>query len=172
MSCKGVSWALLVGGVSCQPTCGTLSNAISTSVTYTPPTSAPPGAPNDQPTLTAASVSLPSKLDTDTFTIAPSTSSNPCAGTPTGNEALLNKQYAFWVQGWQGSLDDRNSRGHCGPAFRGPMALGTSPVTGGDLDINGASGPQHLVISATGGTYRVGSYSTERGKPRLPRHDW
>ncbi len=153
----GVSWALLVSGVSCQPTCGTLSNATSTSVTYTPPTNAPTGAP-DQPTLTATSVSVPSKLDTDTFTIAPSTSSNPCAGTPTGNEALLNKQYALWVQGWQAS------------GAGTPVAIaasfgadGAGHVTGGDLDINGASGHQHLTISATGGTYTAGLDSTSAG---------
>lgn len=67
---KGVTWSLTASGASCSPTCGALSAATSTSVTYTPPASAG-ASPNNQPTLTATSVAKTNKSDTDTFTINP-----------------------------------------------------------------------------------------------------
>ena len=45
---NGVTWTLTANGASCSPTCGSLSGATATSVTYTPPASAP-SAPNNQP---------------------------------------------------------------------------------------------------------------------------
>ena len=65
---SGVTWSLTANGTACSPTCGTLSQANSTSVTYTPPASAG-ASPNNQPTLTATSVAKTSKSDADTFTI-------------------------------------------------------------------------------------------------------
>ncbi len=65
---SGVTWNLTANGIACSPTCGTLSLATSSTVTYTPPASGP-SAPNGQPTLTATSVAKTNKSDADTFTI-------------------------------------------------------------------------------------------------------
>jgi hypothetical protein len=65
---SGVTWALVIGGNACSPTCGSLSAATSTSVTYTPPATLP-AAPNNAPTITATSVKDTSKSDSDGFTI-------------------------------------------------------------------------------------------------------
>ena len=67
---SGVTWGLAANGTTCSPTCGTLSLATPLSVTYTPPSSGPT-APNNQPTLTATSVTKTNKSDSDTFTITP-----------------------------------------------------------------------------------------------------
>jgi hypothetical protein len=65
---SGVTWSLTANGAACSPSCGTLSLATPTSVTYTPPGSGP-AAPNNQPTLTATSVAKTNKSDSDAFTI-------------------------------------------------------------------------------------------------------
>jgi hypothetical protein len=66
---KGVTWTLIANSVPCTAsTCGALSNATASSVTYTPPASAP-ASPNNTPTLTATSVADVTKNDSDTFTI-------------------------------------------------------------------------------------------------------
>jgi len=65
---SGVTWNLTANGIACSPTCGTLSLATSSTVTYTPPASGPT-APNNQPTLTATSVAKTNKSDADTFII-------------------------------------------------------------------------------------------------------
>ena len=67
---SGVTWSLTASGASCSPTCGALSAATKTSVTYTPPASAG-ASPNNQPTLTATSVAKTTKSDTDTFPVSP-----------------------------------------------------------------------------------------------------
>src|SRR5690348_3314503 len=61
---SGVNWSLTAGGLSCSPSCGTLSQATATTVTYTPPASAP-GALSNQPTVTATSVAKTNKSDSD-----------------------------------------------------------------------------------------------------------
>jgi hypothetical protein len=65
---SGVTWTLTVGGAACSPACGSLSGATTTSVTYTPPATAP-AAPNNQPTLAATSVRDSTKSDSDTFVV-------------------------------------------------------------------------------------------------------
>lgn len=67
---SGVTWGLTANGASCSPTCGALSAATPTSVTYTPPSSAGT-SPNNQPTLTATSVAKTNKSDSDAFTVSP-----------------------------------------------------------------------------------------------------
>jgi hypothetical protein len=78
---------------------------------------------------------------------------NACLGTPGGSESLLaaNSQYAFFVQGFHG------------PGAGTPVAVvgsistdGTGHVTGGEEDVNNASGPQHLTILPTNSFYTVG----------------
>ena len=63
---SGVSWTLTANGAACTPACGSLSGATATSVTYTPPKS----APATQPSLTAISVHDGSKFDVDNFSIS------------------------------------------------------------------------------------------------------
>jgi hypothetical protein len=65
---SGVTWSLTAGGTACSPTCGSLSGATSTSVTYTPPATSS-AAPNNAPTITASSVKDSTKSDSDAFTI-------------------------------------------------------------------------------------------------------
>jgi hypothetical protein len=67
---SGVTWALAANGTTCSPSCGTLSQATSTTVMYTPPNSAP-SVPNNQPTVTATSIAKTNKSDSDTFSITP-----------------------------------------------------------------------------------------------------
>ena len=67
---SGVTWSLAANGNACSPICGTLSQATSAAVTYTPPASTP-AAPNNQATLTATSVAKANKSDADPFTISP-----------------------------------------------------------------------------------------------------
>jgi hypothetical protein len=79
---------------------------------------------------------------------------NACLGTPGGHESLLaaNSQYAFFAQGFHG------------PSAGTPVAVagsistdGTGKVTGGEEDINSASGPQHLTILPANSFYTVGA---------------
>jgi hypothetical protein len=67
---SGVTWSLTANGTPCSPACGSLSQATSTTITYTPSSSAP-AAPINQPTLTATSVAKTNKSDSDVFTITP-----------------------------------------------------------------------------------------------------
>src|SRR5487761_70405 len=66
---SGVTWSLTANGGNCSPSCGSLSAATSTNVTYTPPASAG-ASPNNQPTLTATSVAKTNRSDSDTFTVS------------------------------------------------------------------------------------------------------
>ena len=88
---SGVTWSLTASGASCSPTCGALSAATSTSVTYTPPASAG-ASPNNQPTLTATSVAKTNKSDTDAFTVSPAlavTITNKVSTVNSGTEPFV-----------------------------------------------------------------------------------
>jgi uncharacterized repeat protein (TIGR01451 family) len=85
----------------------------------------------------------------DPTTVLPSTS--PCANTSTGNESVLQGQYAFLLQGYTGT--DNLSPVAIVASF---AADGSGNVTGGEEDLNSVA-PQHLTISPTGGFYTVGS---------------
>jgi hypothetical protein len=65
---SGVTWSLAANGTACSPGCGTLSQATATTVTYSPPNTAP-AEPANQPTLTATSVRKANKSDSDAFAI-------------------------------------------------------------------------------------------------------
>jgi hypothetical protein len=95
---KGVTWALTADGTPCSPTCGTLSLPNAFSATYTPPSTVP-ASPDDMPTITASSISDPTKSDADQFTIF---DGSAACGTG-GHESILNGEYAILVQGWSGS---------------------------------------------------------------------
>jgi hypothetical protein len=145
---KGVTWALAVGGSACSPACGLLSNTAATSVTYTPPTTAP-ASPDNQPTLTATSVADNTRSGSDTFTITSSVA-NSC-GSAGGSESLLNGHYALLMGGFEGSAGT--------PILMGASfaANGSGGIASGEEDINDTISPQHLTFSATGSLYTVGS---------------
>src|SRR5579863_4843561 len=88
---NGVTWNLTANGIACSPTCGTLSLATSSTVTYTPPAFGPSG-PNSQPTLTATSVAKTNKSDADTFIITAALTvsiTNKFASVNTGASAFV-----------------------------------------------------------------------------------
>lgn len=137
----GVTWTLVnANGQACS-NCGTLVAAPSPSfsATYTPPTTQPLGA-DSNPTITATSVTNPTKSDRFSFKISVST--RPFAG-----------QYAFLLRGF----NDLTSVGKPNPpmAMAGSVTLDAQGnVTGGDLDINNSGG----ITSVTG---LVGNFSPE-----------
>jgi hypothetical protein len=93
-SSRTVTWAL-----SCAPTCGTLGTPVasgngtfvSSSVTYTAPSTLPGGAAQTA-TITATSVDSPAATDSFTFTVV----DGSCGS---GSESVLNGQYAFLLRG-------------------------------------------------------------------------
>src|SRR4029077_4540931 len=125
---NGVTWTLTASGSACSPACGSLSHRAQTSVTATPPASAP-AAPNNQPALTATSVTDNTKSGADSFTIT-STVANSC-GPAQGHESLLSGHYALLMQGFESS-------GSGLPILVGAsfVANGSGGVTSGEEDIN------------------------------------
>lgn len=128
----GVTWSLTAGGASCAPTaCGTLTAtaAPSFSATYQPPATVPTGA-NASPTITATSVTDPSKSDSFNFTIV----------SPT---TLLNKHYAILLRGY-----DLNGSPM---AMAGSVAAdGNGNITGGEMDFNNGGGLTNAPSPLTG----------------------
>ncbi len=135
----GFTWTLTASGAPCSPACGTFK-AIATSpidsfVQYTPPASVP-SVPDNTPTITATSVTDPTKSDSDTFTLFDGAAA---CGTQ-GSESMLNGQYAILLQGFGGS-DGQLPNGQPAPAGTGIGnatvytavfdADGTGKVTGG-----------------------------------------
>jgi len=141
---KGVTWTLTANGTSCSPTCGSLNNVTTSSVSYMPPTTLP-AAPDDTPTITATSVADPTKSDVDPFTI-----SGPPSGCSSGNESVLNGEYAYLLQG-------ADSGGFV--AMAGSFtANGTGGITAGLQDVNRSTGPQtNLTVMPANSSYSVGA---------------
>lgn len=123
----GVTWTLVnANGQPCA-NCGTLvaSPAPSFSAIYTPPTTQPIG-PDANPTITATSVTDPTKTSSFSFTITISTAAFA------GNYALLLRGYADLSNSGQPSLP---------MSMAGSITLNqNSQVAGGDLDINNSGG--------------------------------
>lgn len=146
---QGVTWSLTANGIPCSPACGTISLLVGNDLQYQPPAAAP-ATPNNTPTLTATSVSDPTKSDSDTFTIF---DGSVACGTG-GNERELNGQYAIMLQGWIGS----------GAAAR-PMlfaasfgADGTGKITNGQDQFNPFSNYSYTDnIVASSSSYSVGA---------------
>jgi hypothetical protein len=145
---RGVTWTLTAGGAPCSPACGSIT--INGQAMYTPPSSVP-AAPNNQPTITATSVSDASKSDSDTFTLV----DGATACIPGGSESELNGQYAILLQGWA----DGGSTGGVTPTVYGSSfaADGTGKITGGEerLNLPGVSGGADILPAAS--SYSVGS---------------
>jgi hypothetical protein len=151
---RTVTWKLTSNdsnGADCSGPCGTLSTATSTgngtfvssTITYTPPSSVPSGT-QATPTITATSVDNSSATDSFTFTLSDGT----CAK---GHESVLNGQYAFLLRG--------------GGANAGYTALigsfdanGAGGIISGLLDANASIGPATgFTILTSGSSYTVGA---------------
>jgi hypothetical protein len=140
----GVTWVLTSSTGACSPSCGTLvpSVAPSFSATYTPPSTAPMG-PSANPSITATSVTDPTKNDTFPFSIASAS-------------AVFNGPYAFALRGF-------TSAGV-------PMAMagsvssdGMGNINGGEVDLN-ENGVATLTPGLSG-TYNIDS--SFGGIPRI-----
>ena len=107
-------------------------------------------------TVQVADSETPAATATQAFSIVITPVAASCFGTPTGNESMLNGEYAFVVQGFQGS-----GNGTPVAIAASFSADGAGNVTGGDFDINEAAGATHATISAS--SYTVGLDSTGSG---------
>lgn len=74
---------------------------------------------------------------------------SPCGILTNTNAGTLNGKYAFLLQGFQASTTNGTPVAMVG-SF---TADGSGGITGGELDMNNATAPQHLTIN--GGTYAV-----------------
>ncbi len=79
-----------------------------------------------------------------------------CTGAPTGHESMLNGQYAFVVQGFEGG--GNGTPVAIAASFH---ANGAARLTGGDFDINKTAGATHATINR--GSYTVGLDPTSSG---------
>lgn len=138
----GVTWTLTANNAACAPACGVLSNVGALAVTYTPPATEPTGA-NTNPTITATSVTDTSKTGTDNFDIT------TVAACGTGNEAILNGQYAVLIRGFKTSGVNE--------AVGSFTADGTGKITAAEMDVNDLDhGPRQPVILPSSSSYSVG----------------
>lgn len=141
----GVTWTLGTAGGSCSPAsaCGTLtpSAAPSFSATYTPPTAAPSGA-NAAPTISAISVTDPTKSDSFSFNIVTLNS-------------IFKGSYAFQLRGYDSSGTPM--------AMAGSLTSdGSGNVIGGELDLND-NGTTSLSTALSG------SYTLDNSFNGIPR---
>jgi len=144
---QGVTWTLTAGGIACSPTCGSLSGATTTSVTYTPPASVP-SSPNNNPTITATSKADAAKSASFSFTITGS-STLTCPLTLGGQESLLSGTYALLADGWNDGLG-------MGQEAASIIANGIGGITGGVVDSNGVGTTPKVNVTITSGCYTIG----------------
>ena len=84
-----------------------------------------------------------------TFSITTVDPTNPCSLLTNTNPAMLSGSYAFLLQGFQATTANGTPL-----AIAGSFAAnGSGTVTGGEVDVNIAAGPQHLTVN--GGAYAV-----------------
>lgn len=136
----GVTWTLTAGGGSCSTGCGTLTPGTDSptfTAIYEPPTNVPTGA-NASPTITATSVTDPSKSDSFTFSIATVLS-------------RLQGSYALLLRGYYDV-----------PGTPVPMALagsvtadGNGNITAGEFDFDNGGGITTSVPTPVSGTYSI-----------------
>jgi uncharacterized repeat protein (TIGR01451 family) len=88
-----------------------------------------------------------------------------CASLPSGNESVMNGQYAAVAQGWQGRVSATPDVMAFSVALDGAGKIeDLGGGIGGDLDINDAVlGPRHLTINSAGSLYTLGG---ELGGPQ------
>jgi hypothetical protein len=138
----GVLWSL--SGPDCPENCGSLSSLSTNPVTYTAPQFV---SADTTVTVLAEALADTSKWAFVTLMLDKSLSTD----CPSGNESVLNGQYAFLIRGGStsGSVITAGSF----------TADGLGNVTAGLEDMNGSlSGPQtNLTLVAGGSVYSVGS---------------
>jgi hypothetical protein len=84
-----------------------------------------------------------------TFSITVVDPANACSLSTNTNPSMLNGSYAFLLQGLQATTANGTPL-----AIAGSFAAnGSGAVTGGEIDVNIAGGPQHLTVN--GGAYTV-----------------
>ncbi len=86
-----------------------------------------------------------------TFSITTVDPTNPCSLVTNSSPSMLNGSYAIVLQGFQATTANGTPLAMAG-SF---AANGSGGITGGELDLNVAAGPQHLAIN--GGVYAVAS---------------
>ncbi len=151
-STPGVTWSIETTNttMNCQPACGTLTNATTTSVVYTPPATVP-SPPNA--TIIATSNSDTTKYGENTFTITGSSNAATCT-TPgnLGQESALTQPYAFILKGQDADGDQPLD-------YIGSFTPdGSGGITHADLDINGFSvGSNQTSIDLNNSSYSYGS---------------
>lgn len=147
---RTISWTLNANGSACAPpACGTLDtptvvrngSAISSTVTYTPPTTVPTGSGQSSPTIIATSDDNSSATDGFSFQINDGT----CGS---GSESILKGNYAFMMRGAGAKVGYVAQIG----SF---VADGNGNITSGFSDMNRSTGP--LTGLTITGTYSVGS---------------
>jgi hypothetical protein len=145
---KSADWTLTANGAPCAPACGALGtptvttngNAVTSTVTYTPPASVPAGDGQDAPTITTRLTANPAVRDIFSFRIR----DGACG---TGNNSALNGQYAFLLKG-------ASATGGYEARVGSFTADGSGAITSGFVDINRSTGV--LTSSALTGSYSVG----------------
>jgi hypothetical protein len=152
-STPGVTWTLVTLNTNndCQPVCGTLSGATTTSVVYTPPSNVPA---QPKATIFAKSNSDSTKYGENTFTITGSSDTAACT-TPgnLGEESALTLPYAFILKGQDAGGGDEplDYVGSFTPD-------GSGGISHADLDINGFSvGSIPTSIDLDNSSYSYGS---------------
>lgn len=135
---QGVKWSLASGnGAACDASsCGTLvpAAAPSFSAAYTPPAVVPANG-NPSATITATSVSDPSKLDEFTFAFSGS------------SPQLLQGNFVFLVRGFTGNGQPMAMAGSI-------LTDGKGDITDGELDIN-IEGQVNSIPRPLGGSYTI-----------------
>lgn len=157
-SAKSASWTITAGAVSCTvtpnsapcvtpsgtlapPTVTTNGNSVASTLVYTPPATVPTAPGEANPTITTSETANSSFVaGFDTFNIV-----NGACGT--GNNGVLNGQYAFLLKGGGASAGYIGNIG----SF---TADGNGNIIGGFEDINRSTGV--LTDLTLTGTYSVG----------------
>ena len=142
-----VTQGALPGGLSLNPTSGAITGTPTNSGTY-------------PFTVHVTDSETPPEVATKSFSITIVSAAGSCVGAPTGNESLLNGNYAFLVQGFEGG--GAGTPVAIAASFAGNGAGG---VTGGDIDVSDATGATHYTIAAGSGLslYTVGLDPTHAG---------
>ena len=158
---KSASWKITAGAVSCTvtpnsapcvtpsgtleaPTVTTNGNAVTSTLSYTPPSSVPTVSGETFPTIAATMTANSAATDSFTFNLA----NGACVSGSTNN-TVLNGSYAFLLKGSGATAGYNTTVG----SF---TADGNGNITGGAQDINRSSG--NLINNTTlTGSYSVGS---------------
>jgi len=135
------------------------SGALPSSVAFMPATGALAGTPGtgtagSYPVTFTASNGVGSNA-TQNFTLV--VVLDPCSGSTTGSESLLNGQYAFILKGFDSGTETGETQAE--PVVIGGVLTfnGSGSITAGTLDQNTNSSAGILSQSVTSGTYKLGS---------------